>query len=69
MSFPADNTSLVDQDATITVTPEFNGCLGIPQTFVITVKPKPNVFATPITQEYCFPEKRENTVSTTIELK
>jgi len=53
LSFPADNTSLVDQDATITVTPEFNGCLGIPQTFVITVKPKPNVFATPITQEYC----------------
>ena len=42
LSFIADNTSLVDQDAIITVTPEYNGCLGVPQTFTITVKPQPN---------------------------
>ena len=53
LAFTADNTSLIDQDATITVTPEFNGCLGNSQTFLITVKPKPNAFATPAIQEYC----------------
>ncbi|MDC0272528.1 PKD domain-containing protein [Crocinitomicaceae bacterium] len=59
LSFTADNTSLVDQDATITVTPEFNGCLGNSQTFVITVKPKPNAFATPVTQEHCSGENSD----------
>ena len=53
LSFIADNTSLVDQDAIITVTPEYNGCLGVPQTFTITVKPQPNAFATPENQEHC----------------
>ncbi len=53
LSFVADNTSLVDQDAIITVTPEYNGCLGVPQTFTITVKPQPNAFATPVNQEHC----------------
>ena len=53
LSFPADNTSLVDQTATITVTPEYNGCLGTPQDFTITVKPAPEAFVDPAIQELC----------------
>ena len=59
LAFMADNTSLIDQDATITVTPEFNGCLGNSQTFLISVKPKPNAFATPATQEHCSGENSD----------
>ena len=60
LSFVADNTSLVNQDAIITVTPEYNGCLGVPQTFTITVKPQPNAFATPVNQEHCSGEDSDD---------
>ncbi|NBR13384.1 MAG: hypothetical protein EBU01_02235, partial [Crocinitomicaceae bacterium] len=40
-SFVGVNNGTVPVVATITVTPELNGCLGIPQTFTITVKPLP----------------------------
>jgi hypothetical protein len=52
-SFPIDNSSFSIQDAIITVTPEFNGCFGNPETFVLSVKPVPNVFVTPEIQEHC----------------
>ena len=41
------------------MTPEFNGCLGNSQTFLISVKPKPNAFATPATQEHCSGENSD----------
>jgi gliding motility-associated-like protein len=59
LSFPIENSSFAIQDATITVTPEFNGCLGNPETFVLSVKPVPNVFVTPETQEHCSGELSE----------
>jgi gliding motility-associated-like protein len=53
LSFTADNTFLVDQTATITVIPEYNGCLGTSQEFTITVKPAPEAFVDPAIQELC----------------
>ena len=52
-AFVSENTSLVDQTATITVVPDFNGCEGEPQTFTITVKPTPAVVIAPETQTLC----------------
>ena len=52
-AFIAENTSFIDQQATLTVIPEFNGCFGESQTFSITVKPTPNVVITPEDQELC----------------
>lgn len=52
-SFTGTNSSLVDQTATITVTPEYFGCKGNPRTFTIKVKPVPQVFVTPPTQMLC----------------
>jgi gliding motility-associated-like protein len=53
ISFISDNTSFVDQIATITVEPEFNGCFGELQEFTITVKPTPVVVIAPSDQELC----------------
>ena len=53
MSFIADNTSFVDQVATVIVVPEFNGCFGEQQEFTITVKPTPVVVIAPSDQELC----------------
>lgn len=55
-SFIADNTTFVDQIATITVEPEFNGCFGEPQEFTITVKPTPVVVISPDDQVLCSSE-------------
>ena len=52
-SFITDNTTFVDQVATITVVPEFNGCFGESQEFTITVKPTPIVVIDPAEQELC----------------
>ena len=52
-SFTGTNNSLVDQTATISVTPEYFGCKGNPKTFTIKVKPVPQVFVTPSTQMLC----------------
>ena len=42
-SFTATNAGATQQVATITVTPTANGCVGLPETFTITVDPIPNV--------------------------
>ena len=55
-SFISDNTTFVDQIATITVEPEFNGCFGEPQEFTITVKPTPVVVISPTDQVLCSSE-------------
>ena len=52
-SFISDNTTFVDQVATIIVVPEFNGCFGESQEFTITVKPTPVVVIDPADQELC----------------
>jgi gliding motility-associated-like protein len=44
LSVTVSNTSLVDQIATITVTPTFNGCPGQTYSFTVKVKPLPNIF-------------------------
>jgi uncharacterized repeat protein (TIGR01451 family) len=49
--FTAVNTGSTDAVATITVTPNANGCAGIPQIFTITVKPIPTVV--PVNQVLC----------------
>ncbi|CAN1542050.1 Gliding motility-associated, C-terminal domain [Flavobacteriaceae bacterium] len=51
-SFLALNTTLIPITATITVTPLFNGCIGIQSTFTITVNPTPAV-TVPINNSYC----------------
>jgi len=51
--FTAINTSSGSITATITVTPSANDCEGIPETFTITVKPKPVVNEFPEAQIYC----------------
>tara|TARA_B100001287_G_scaffold274204_1_gene279058 strand:- start:254 stop:13717 length:13464 start_codon:yes stop_codon:yes gene_type:complete len=58
-SFITDNTTFVNQVATITVEPEFNGCIGESQEFTITVKPTPVVVITPLEQEICSGETTE----------
>ena len=56
-SFTATNTGNTIQTSTITVTPVYsnNGtdCTGVPESFTITVNPKPTVSATPATQQVC----------------
>ena len=52
-AFIVENTSLVDQIATVTVIPDFNGCEGESQTFTITVKPTPEVIISPEDQTLC----------------
>ena len=44
-AFIAINTTLINEVATITVTPISSGCNSTPTTFTITVKPRPTVFA------------------------
>jgi hypothetical protein len=51
-SFTAVNTGTSVEIATITVTPNANGCAGPSQTFTITVDPAPNV-VTPADQTVC----------------
>jgi len=51
-SFIAINTGNIPVTATITVTPSFAGCPGIPRTFTITVNPTPDV-AQPANQALC----------------
>jgi len=51
-AFTAVNTSTTPVNATITVTPQFNGCAGIPKSFYILVNPTPNVSA-PSNQTVC----------------
>ncbi|MCP9762258.1 PKD-like domain-containing protein, partial [Lacihabitans soyangensis] len=41
--FTANNTATTAITATITVTPNANGCSGTPQTFTVTVNPKPEM--------------------------
>ncbi len=53
-SFTATNTvSFSDITGNITVTPTANGCLGIPQSFTITVHPVADVFPAPANQAIC----------------
>lgn len=52
-SFTTLPPGLTSQSGTITVTPEYFGCLGSPKTFTINVKPVPNVFITPQNQMIC----------------
>ncbi len=42
-SFAAINTSTATSSASVIVTPSANGCTGVPDTFVITVHPKPEL--------------------------
>lgn len=42
-SFTANNNGSIDAVATVTVTPKVGGCLGIPTTFTVTVRPKATV--------------------------
>ena len=42
-SFTANSNGATSNTATITVTPTINGCPGTPKTFIITVKPMPDV--------------------------
>jgi hypothetical protein len=44
-SFTGTNTGSVSEVSTITVTPTANGCVGLPETFTITVDPIPTVDA------------------------
>lgn len=46
-----NGTSLII--ATITVTPNLNGCLGSPKTFTLTINPSPSVNFTPTNQTLC----------------
>jgi gliding motility-associated-like protein len=53
-SFTTSNSGSVVQDATITVTPTLAGCPnGTPMVFHIVVKPLPNVFVNPVSQNVC----------------
>jgi hypothetical protein len=53
-SFTTSNSGSLVQDATITVTPTLAGCPnGTPMTFHIIVKPLPNVFVNPSSQNVC----------------
>lgn len=61
-SFTTLDPGLTTQTGTITVTPEYFGCLGSPRTFDITVKPVPRVFITPANQMLC-----ANTMSQTVQ--
>lgn len=51
-AFAGTNTGVAGISGTVTVTPDFNGCIGTPETFTLTVNPIPVV--DPITnQTYC----------------
>ena len=56
-SFTAVNSGSTIQTSTVTVTPVYSSggidCQGTPETFTITVNPKPTVSATPATQQIC----------------
>ncbi len=52
-AFTATNPTSESIFATISVTPKANGCEGIPETFTIEVKPKPEVTGFPEDQTYC----------------
>ncbi|MEJ6982378.1 gliding motility-associated C-terminal domain-containing protein, partial [Pedobacter sp. P351] len=51
-SFLATNTTTGALTARITITPASNGCVGLPQTFTITI-PKPIITNSPLSQEIC----------------
>lgn len=51
-AFTAD-AGVVTETATITITPNLSGCQGIPTIFTITVKPKPNVYISILSQGNC----------------
>jgi gliding motility-associated-like protein len=52
-NFQLQNTGIANQTAHVIVTPEYNGCFGLSDTFDITVKPIPNVFITPLYDSLC----------------
>ncbi len=52
-SFTATNDTDAPVTATITVTPTTDGCVGTPQTFIITVNPNPEVEITNNTPYLC----------------
>ncbi len=56
------NTGTVNETVTYTITPTAGGCSGTPRTAVVTVRPVPNVIATPNGQVIC------STRSTNIQL-
>jgi gliding motility-associated-like protein len=49
---PANNT-IANLTATVTVTPTYNGCVGTPTSFSITVYPTPTVTNSPLNQTVC----------------
>jgi len=52
-SFTATNSGSENITSIITVTPSANNCVGIEQSFSITVKPKPEILDSPEDQTYC----------------
>ena len=52
-NFQVQNSGIANQTAHVIVTPEYNGCFGLSDTFNITVKPIPNVFITPLYDSLC----------------
>jgi hypothetical protein len=53
ISFTAINTSATSINATITVTPTANGCVGLPTPITVIVNPTPVATATPIAPVVC----------------
>lgn len=60
-SFPLTNLGTTPLVANFEVVPEKNGCVGTPQTFTITVKPKDD--ANFIVTDYCFGSKGSITIT------
>jgi gliding motility-associated-like protein len=52
-NFQLQNSGIANQTAHVIVTPEYNGCFGLSDTFNIIVKPIPNVFITPLFDSLC----------------
>jgi gliding motility-associated-like protein len=52
-AFTTINNGTIPSVATITVTPNLNGCPGSPKTFTITINPSPAVIFTPTNQTLC----------------
>ena len=52
-TFTALNSGTTPVTATVTVTPEINGCNGVPQNFTITVNPAPSVIFSQTGQTIC----------------
>ncbi|MBS1756308.1 MAG: hypothetical protein JSU03_03435, partial [Bacteroidetes bacterium] len=48
------NNTNIDVDLNFTVTPIINGCSGTPSTFKITVKAKPTISVSPVSQNVCY---------------